>query len=221
MSTDPFAGDDADPATLHRYLYVHNDPVNGSDASGLFFSSLVDFAVANAALTQTFTMMATTVVKAIPITAASIIFYRPALEMRLLAIEWIAGTTDTLAGLNGALQMMDVATRMFAVGQKVQNATDKLIETAEAGLGVGQMALSIKLTGAPPEAFELKQALTQSEATFEGFMSKVHQWADGQRGELKSSAINMWNETRFAHNLYKNTETIITNFGDTDITDGD
>ena len=34
---DPFAGNFDDPQSLHKYLYVHGDPVNGVDPSGLFY----------------------------------------------------------------------------------------------------------------------------------------------------------------------------------------
>jgi len=36
VSTDPFGGIQFDPLSLHRYLYVHVDPVNRVDPSGLF-----------------------------------------------------------------------------------------------------------------------------------------------------------------------------------------
>jgi RHS repeat-associated protein len=35
---DPFAGNFRDPQSLHKYLYTHGDPVNGSDPSGLMGS---------------------------------------------------------------------------------------------------------------------------------------------------------------------------------------
>lgn len=35
---DPFPGELDWPQSLHRYTYAHNDPVNGADPSGLFFS---------------------------------------------------------------------------------------------------------------------------------------------------------------------------------------
>ncbi|MEQ1904951.1 MAG: RHS repeat-associated core domain-containing protein, partial [Pirellulaceae bacterium] len=35
-SLDPFRGNTSDPQSLHKYLYVHDDPVNGIDPSGLF-----------------------------------------------------------------------------------------------------------------------------------------------------------------------------------------
>jgi RHS repeat-associated protein len=34
--TDPFAGNNRDPQSLHKYLYAHNNPVNGIDPSGQF-----------------------------------------------------------------------------------------------------------------------------------------------------------------------------------------
>jgi len=33
---DPFAGSPQDPQSLHKYLYCHNNPVNGIDPTGLF-----------------------------------------------------------------------------------------------------------------------------------------------------------------------------------------
>ncbi|MHA1952113.1 MAG: RHS repeat-associated core domain-containing protein, partial [Candidatus Thorarchaeota archaeon] len=33
---DPFAGNTHDPQSLHKYLYVHNNPINNYDPSGLF-----------------------------------------------------------------------------------------------------------------------------------------------------------------------------------------
>ncbi len=37
---DPFSGNINDPQSLHKYLYVHNNPVNSIDPSGLSFLSL-------------------------------------------------------------------------------------------------------------------------------------------------------------------------------------
>jgi RHS repeat-associated protein len=34
---DPFFGNLNDPLSLHKYLYVHNDPINGVDPSGKFY----------------------------------------------------------------------------------------------------------------------------------------------------------------------------------------
>ena len=42
---DPVAGSPQDPQSLHKYLYAHNNPVNGVDPSGTFFFSLVLLAV--------------------------------------------------------------------------------------------------------------------------------------------------------------------------------
>jgi len=40
---DPFAGNNQDPQSLHKYLYVHNNPVNGIDPTGQF--SIADVSV--------------------------------------------------------------------------------------------------------------------------------------------------------------------------------
>ncbi len=44
---DPFAGNHEDPQSLHKYAYVHGDPINGIDPSGNFLSFFT-FAALNA-----------------------------------------------------------------------------------------------------------------------------------------------------------------------------
>ena len=44
--TDPFAGNSQDPQSLHKYLYAHNNPVNGIDPTGKFTIVQVTVAIA-------------------------------------------------------------------------------------------------------------------------------------------------------------------------------
>ncbi len=37
---DPFSGNSQDPQSLHKYLYVHNNPVNNIDPTGQFFTAI-------------------------------------------------------------------------------------------------------------------------------------------------------------------------------------
>ena len=39
---DPFSGNMHDPQSLHKYLYVHGDPVNGIDPTGLMIEPWPD-----------------------------------------------------------------------------------------------------------------------------------------------------------------------------------
>ncbi|MHC5062140.1 MAG: RHS repeat-associated core domain-containing protein, partial [Planctomycetota bacterium] len=41
---DPFAGNNRDPQSLHKYLYVHANPINNVDPSGQMIGSIVDLA---------------------------------------------------------------------------------------------------------------------------------------------------------------------------------
>ena len=43
---DPFFGNLSDPQSLHKYLYVHADPVNGVDPSGMMIGGIGGFAMA-------------------------------------------------------------------------------------------------------------------------------------------------------------------------------
>ena len=42
---DPFGGNNADPQSLHKYLYAHANPVNGIDPSGKLFNTIARLAV--------------------------------------------------------------------------------------------------------------------------------------------------------------------------------
>ena len=46
---DPFVGNNSDPQSLHKYAYVHGDPVQGTDPSGMFFATLAVTAISVAA----------------------------------------------------------------------------------------------------------------------------------------------------------------------------
>ena len=50
--TDPFAGNNQDPQSLHKYLYCHANPINGIDPSGQFTLTnvMVSMAIAIAAI---------------------------------------------------------------------------------------------------------------------------------------------------------------------------
>jgi RHS repeat-associated protein len=38
---DPFFGNLKDPLSLHKYVYAHNDSINGTDPSGLYFTPII------------------------------------------------------------------------------------------------------------------------------------------------------------------------------------
>ncbi len=43
---DPFAGNNQDPQSLHKYLYAHCNPINGMDPSGQFFGGFSGISIA-------------------------------------------------------------------------------------------------------------------------------------------------------------------------------
>lgn len=43
---DPYAGNTHDPQSLHKYAYVHNNPINGIDPTGMFSLPSISFSVA-------------------------------------------------------------------------------------------------------------------------------------------------------------------------------
>jgi RHS repeat-associated protein len=49
QTMDSYEGNSSDPQSLHKYLYAHADPVNGTDPSGKF--TLIELLVVNGAIT--------------------------------------------------------------------------------------------------------------------------------------------------------------------------
>jgi RHS repeat-associated protein len=45
ISQDSYEGDKFDPSSLHKYLYTHNNPVNGVDPTGMFLDTGIDLGV--------------------------------------------------------------------------------------------------------------------------------------------------------------------------------
>jgi RHS repeat-associated protein len=52
-SLDPFAGNDSDPQSLHKYAYVHGNPVNGIDPTGEFVAETLVVGVLLGVVLQT------------------------------------------------------------------------------------------------------------------------------------------------------------------------
>ncbi len=56
---DPFAGNSQDPQSLHKYLYVHCNPINGIDPTGMFSIGEVSISIAiSASLSVGFDILA-------------------------------------------------------------------------------------------------------------------------------------------------------------------
>jgi RHS repeat-associated protein len=45
ISQDSYEGNSSEPLSLHKYTYVHNNPINGVDPSGYFFDTGISFGV--------------------------------------------------------------------------------------------------------------------------------------------------------------------------------
>ena len=98
ISQDPFEGNEADPVSLHRYLYANSDPINNLDPSGE--ETLCELSVSlgiNTSLTATTFTLATRFYNAANTLADAITLYQ----------DWEAtGTVDTGDAVNLAFDLI-------------------------------------------------------------------------------------------------------------------
>jgi len=64
---DPFAGNNQDPQSLHKYNYVHNNPINATDPSGEISFTLTGFSITSFAITLLIGLSAMAIISGYPL----------------------------------------------------------------------------------------------------------------------------------------------------------
>ncbi len=124
QTQDGYEGSSFDPATLHLYLYVQNDPVNWVDPSGYFLTAMVmQSAVTFGVLLKCYIP---TITKALTLLAGITLFMKPGFEFRNLAIEMIASGRLGSEGLAAALDIYLLGERLIELGANVIKWADTI-----------------------------------------------------------------------------------------------
>ena len=127
---DPFAGSMHDPRTLHKYLYVHADPVQGIDPSGEFFGLVSGFtSMLNASVRKSSVDVSTG--SAASETATFLGFY---VNLRTLAYLATAGglaVSELVRPLQPLFEQRRVEARAFERNRMLQDLSDGRREDIE------------------------------------------------------------------------------------------
>lgn len=136
---DTFEGGNADPATLHKYLYTHGDPINGIDPSGLVSLSEV-FIVADiigvlASVKFAGQHLLAGEYKAAALDVVFIAFWGAAGARKTSAWGkwWLANRKIRAAYLRGVKEIRNIVSSGKAAGKSVK-------EIAEAAVGIRNTA---------------------------------------------------------------------------------
>jgi hypothetical protein len=118
---DPFAGNMQDPQSLHKYLYVHGDPIQGIDPNGKFATSLGIAGMAGV------TNLAYVMSTALPILAAIETGGKAGFDLRTAGLLMIAQG------------QIEDGMRLYNHGNKIVALTFFVMEQIDAAFGLGQL----------------------------------------------------------------------------------
>ncbi|MBI1790799.1 MAG: hypothetical protein HYR60_24995, partial [Acidobacteria bacterium] len=176
LTLDPWAGDTFEPATLHRYTYARNDPVNRIDPSGLQEFTLAGLSAA-VSISQIISVMTPTLIQGAIIIAGIQIFWKPGFALRNAALEAMATGTLGTEGWAAAERMYRNGALLIQLGAFAIDQGVKIAEIIQFGLGVKSLAKAIlnapRLTITAVEITQITTTSTSIEVTGTSLLIRV------------------------------------------------
>jgi len=110
---DPFAGNNQDPQSLHKYLYTHGDPVNGIDPTGL---ATLTGAIAGITIGATLGSLALPILGTVYLSATGKVSFYNVFKQLGNPEVWLKATGGILAG--SALSVVAQKALLTKIGKK-------------------------------------------------------------------------------------------------------
>jgi RHS repeat-associated protein len=136
-SEDPVQGNIFEPQTLHKYVYVQNDPLNRFDPSGNF--SMVEVSSVLGIIQALATVSGPQFIIAAATTSVLVKVWGPAIEARNGALETLAMTSDPLI-TKDAWEVYNKANNVISTGAVAVKLTNKMVDLAFSVKGLSQSA---------------------------------------------------------------------------------
>ncbi len=137
-TADVFPADLFDPQTLHRYVYVKNNPVNFVDPTGQFFT--MAGLMTSVSIGQILSAMQPTITTGLIIVAGIELFWRPGFNLRNKALTAMAIGPPGAEGWAAAFQMYNNAATLIQLGAFFIDSAVRINNIVQFGLGVKNLA---------------------------------------------------------------------------------
>ncbi len=132
LSADSFEGLSFDPATLHRYTYALNNPVNRIDPGGQFSMASMMVSVS---IVQILVTMAPTIFTGIATVALIKAFWEPGFEMRYAGLDIIMAD-HMMMFTDVAMALYNTGNKLIEIGAALIDFTNSLIKAGFAATGL-------------------------------------------------------------------------------------
>ncbi len=157
ISLDPFYGNSSDPQSFHKYAYVHSDPVNGIDPTGMYMQSLWARVKSDSANLAAFASIQARLIGYHMMSAARIYMNLGTgvggITGKVLNYSWLVGSVSTfwagLSAINGLRYMKSKAAEPFA--QAAERLRNHLKATQTTASGKDQ---AIRIANAIEQTYE-------------------------------------------------------------------
>jgi len=189
---DPFAGNNQDPQSLHKYTYVHNNPVNSIDPSGMMSFSLTGLMTVTAIIGGVIGIVAGSMFAPPNSDGEVTIGQRIKWALIGLALGAMAGALiggATWVAMNGGLSVLTkvVAKGIQHIGAKLAIWHSKSIAAGVAGFIIGLMhgwfepdyAYELAASGAIALSYGLSVLTSGAARCRELFGSEAVEWIRG------------------------------------------
>ncbi|MCL6584332.1 MAG: putative Ig domain-containing protein [bacterium] len=142
LTTDTFPTRLFDPSTLHRYVYVANDPINNIDPTGQFFFTLSGLMEYVSILEIFWETLPTFIRGGFMLTGIKLLM-KPGFAFRDKALNMIMSDRLGPEGLEAAQRMYDVGMKMIEIGSLYIQLMDEMASICEMGLGIAHLAKAV------------------------------------------------------------------------------
>jgi RHS repeat-associated protein len=147
LTQDPIEGDIFAPASLHKYVYARDDPVDFVDPSGLF-SSVAAIPSIMVDISRVASAIIPTVLKAVSIFAATKVLWEPGFRLREMGIMLLASDYLGPQGYDNAMKIYTLGVRLIAEGANYVDAVSNALGHITLAFGFAGLARAV--VEAPP-----------------------------------------------------------------------
>ena len=179
LTPDTYPADIFDPATLHRYLYVANNPVNYVDPAGQQFGTISGLMVSVSIGQIINSIVMSTLIPALFILTGIELFWRPGFALRNMALDAMASGQLGPDGWEAAMRMYESGAKLIQLGSFFIQQCNEIWSICQLGLGIKDLAKAVlnapRTTTIAVEVWEYSRFSMSVEMTGTSLLMQVSQ----------------------------------------------